>query len=78
MTGTSYGVIAPLTHGVTLLVDEGEFDAGRWYRTLAEQRVTVWYTAPTAIRMLMRAGTEVGAEDTTCPRCGSSPASGSR
>ena len=56
VTGTSYGVIAPLTHGVTVIVDEGEFDAGRWYRTLAEQRVTVWYTAPTAIRMLMRAG----------------------
>ena len=56
VTGTSYGIIAPLTHGLTMLVDEGEFDAHRWYRTLAEQQVTVWYTAPTAIRMLMRAG----------------------
>jgi acetyl-CoA synthetase len=62
VTGTSYGVIAPLTHGVTVLVDEGEFDARRWYRTLAEQRVTVWYTAPTAIRMLMRAGAGLRAE----------------
>ena len=56
VTGTSYGVIAPLTHGVTIVVDEGEFDARRWYATLQQQRVTVWYTAPTAVRMLMRAG----------------------
>ncbi len=56
VTGTSYGVIAPLTVGLTALVDEGEFDARRWYATLAEQHVTIWYTAPTAIRMLMRAG----------------------
>ncbi|MGN6242292.1 MAG: acetate--CoA ligase [Motilibacteraceae bacterium] len=59
VTGTSYGIIAPLTRGATVLVDEGELDARRWYRQLAEQRVTVWYTAPTAIRMLMRAGTEL-------------------
>jgi acetyl-CoA synthetase len=59
VTGTSYGVIAPLTNGVTSIVDEGEFDAERWYRTLQEQRVTVWYTAPTAIRMLMKAGREL-------------------
>ncbi|MCW5657243.1 MAG: acetate--CoA ligase [Burkholderiaceae bacterium] len=58
VTGTSYGIVAPLLHGVTSLVDEGEFDAERWYRTLQDQRVTVWYTAPTAIRMLMKAGPE--------------------
>ncbi len=56
VTGTSYGVIAPLSHGVTTIVDEEEMDADRWYRILAEQRVTVWYTAPTALRMLMKAG----------------------
>jgi acetyl-CoA synthetase len=59
VTGTSYGIISPLTNGITLLVDEGEFDAERWYRILREQRVSVWYTAPTAIRMLMRAGREI-------------------
>jgi acetyl-CoA synthetase len=59
VTGTSYGIIAPLTSGVTSVVDEAEFDAERWYRTLQEQRVTVWYTAPTAIRMLMKAGVEL-------------------
>jgi acetyl-CoA synthetase len=54
VTGTSYGIIAPLTNGVTMIVDEEEFDAERWYRILEEQKVTVWYTAPTAIRMLMK------------------------
>jgi len=56
VTGTSYGIIAPLTHGVTMIVDESEFDAERWYRILETEKVTVWYTAPTAIRMLMKAG----------------------
>jgi acetyl-CoA synthetase len=59
VTGTSYGIIAPLTNAALLLVDAEDFDATRWYRILAEQRVTVWYTAPTAIRMLIKAGTEV-------------------
>ncbi len=54
VTGTSYGISAPLCHGVTLIVDEAEFDADRWYRILEGQQVTVWYTAPTAIRRLMR------------------------
>jgi acetyl-CoA synthetase len=56
VTGTSYGIIAPLTNGVTSIVDEADFDVERWYGILARERVTVWYTAPTAIRMLMRAG----------------------
>jgi acetyl-CoA synthetase len=60
VTGTSYGIVAPLAHGVTSIVDEAEFDAERWYRILREQQVTVWYTAPTAIRMLMKAGSKPG------------------
>jgi acetyl-CoA synthetase len=59
VTGTSYGIIAPLLHGVTSIVDAADFDAERWYAILQEQGVTVWYTAPTAIRMLMKAGVEV-------------------
>ncbi|WP_158861753.1 acetate--CoA ligase [Leifsonia sp. AG29] len=59
VTGTSYGIIAPLVRGVTTIVDEEELDAERWYRILEEQHVTVWYTAPTALRMLMKAGEEV-------------------
>ena len=60
VTGMSYGVIAPLTNGATLLVDEAEFDADRWRRTLQDQKVNVWYTAPTAIRVLMRAARRPG------------------
>jgi len=56
VTGTSYGLVAPLSCGATMLVDEAEFDAERWYETLERERITVFYTAPTAIRMLMRAG----------------------
>ena len=59
VTGTSYGIIAPLTHGITSIVDEAEFDAEHWYATLAEQQVSVWYTAPTALRLLMRLGSEL-------------------
>ncbi|HET8755825.1 MAG TPA: acetate--CoA ligase [Solirubrobacteraceae bacterium] len=62
VTGTSYGIISPLTHGVTLVVDEGEFEARRWYEILERERVTVWYTAPTAVRMLMRAGADLARE----------------
>ncbi|MCS6878289.1 MAG: acetate--CoA ligase [Geminicoccaceae bacterium] len=58
VTGTSYGVIAPLVHGVTNLVVEAEFDAQLWYRILQDEKVTVWYTAPTAIRMMMKLGAE--------------------
>ena len=58
VTGVSYGIIAPLTNGVTLVVDEAEFDARRWYAILARERVNVWYTAPTAIRMLMKVGAD--------------------
>ncbi|MFO0733142.1 MAG: hypothetical protein U0361_19680 [Nitrospiraceae bacterium] len=36
VTGTSYGIIAPLTNGVTAIVDEVEFDAARWYGILQE------------------------------------------
>ena len=59
VTGTSYGIVSPLTHGITSIIDEADFDAERWYGILQEQKVTIWYTAPTAIRMMMKAGIEV-------------------
>jgi acetyl-CoA synthetase len=59
VTGMSYGVIAPLACGARSLVDEEEFDVERWYGLLAGERINVWYTAPTAIRMLMKAGVEL-------------------
>jgi len=58
VTGTSYGIISPLTNGVTSIMDDGDFDAERWYSILRHERVSVWYTAPTAVRMMMKAGAE--------------------
>ena len=57
VTGTSYGIIAPLVCGVTMVVVEAEFDAQLWYDMLEQERINVWYTAPTAIRMMMKLGT---------------------
>ncbi len=54
VTGTSYGILAPLLHGAINLIDEADFDAERWYGILQRERVNIWYTAPTAIRMMMR------------------------
>jgi len=59
VTGTSYGIIAPLTNGITSVIDEADFDAERWYGILQSQKVTIWYSAPTAIRMLMKVGAEI-------------------
>ncbi|WP_114966117.1 acetate--CoA ligase [Alkalilacustris brevis] len=56
VTGMSYGIISPLANRVTMIVDEAEFDLERWYSILEREGVQVWYTAPTAIRMMMRAG----------------------
>jgi acetyl-CoA synthetase len=58
VTGTSYGIIAPLVCGVTNVVVEAEFDAQTWYGVLQQEQVSVWYTAPTAIRMMMKLGAE--------------------
>ena len=62
VTGTSYGIFAPFSNGVTSVIDEGGFGARRWYETIARHKVTVWYTAPTAIRLLMKAGAAVARE----------------
>jgi len=56
VTGTSYGIIGPWANGVTQVVLDAGFNAERWYRTLEAHGVTVWYSAPTAIRLLMREG----------------------
>ncbi|MGW0002782.1 acetate--CoA ligase [Nocardia grenadensis] len=61
VTGMSYGVIAPLSLGTSVVSDEADFDTERWYRILTEEQVSVWYTAPTALRMLMRRGDELPA-----------------
>ncbi len=59
VTGTSYGMFGPWSNGITQAVYEGGFGAKRWYQFIEQQNVTIWYTAPTAIRMLMKAGDEL-------------------
>ena len=59
VTGTSYGIFAPWLNGVTNVVVGGRFSPESWYGALEDLKVTVWYSAPTAFRMLMGAGDEV-------------------
>jgi len=56
VTGTSYGIIGPWSNGVTQVVLDSGFNAERWYQLIAKHGITVWYSAPTAIRLLMREG----------------------
>jgi len=56
VTGTSYGIFAPWLNAATNVIRGGRFDPEGWYETIERHRVTVWYSAPTAFRMLMAAG----------------------
>lgn len=56
ITSTAYALITPLVSGCTSVVDEADFDPRRWYGVLKDEKVTVWYTTPTHIRMMMRFG----------------------
>lgn len=55
VTGIVYSILSNWALGVTTLVHNGRFDPDKWYSLLQKHKVTVWYTAPTAIRMLMAA-----------------------
>ena len=57
VTGTSYGIIGPWSNGITQAVLDSGFGADRWYGFIERRRISVWYSAPTAIRLLMREGT---------------------
>jgi len=59
VTGTSYGIIGPWSLGITQCVLDTGFGAENWYKFIEKHKVTVWYSAPTAIRSLMKAGDEV-------------------
>ena len=54
VTGTSYGIIGPWSLGVTQVHYGGMYNPARWFDILQKERVTIWYSAPTALRMLMR------------------------
>lgn len=59
VTGTVYGIFGPWSNGASVVTYEGRFDARSWYQLIDRLHVTVWYTAPTALRMLMKTGDEV-------------------
>ena len=54
ITGLVYGIIAPLQAGTSQVQFSGGYNAEAWMRILEERGVNVWYTAPTALRMLMQ------------------------
>ena len=59
ITGTSYGIFGPWLNGVTNVVLGGRFSPEAWYQTIEQYKITVWYSAPTAFRMLMGAGDDI-------------------
>jgi acetyl-CoA synthetase len=59
VTGTVYGIFGPWSLGASTITYEGRFDAAAWYKVIEKFHVSVWYTAPTALRMLMKAGEDV-------------------
>ncbi len=54
VTGTSYGIIGPWSQGITQVHFGGSYNAETWFNILESEQVNVWYTAPTALRMLMQ------------------------
>jgi acyl-coenzyme A synthetase/AMP-(fatty) acid ligase len=66
VTGTSYGIISPLTHGLTCVVDEADIDAERWYRILQDERVTL--AAADAAHPPFRGGERPGLQRGEDPR----------
>ncbi len=59
VTGIAYEIMGSWSNGATQVVHEGRFDPEKWYQILSEYKVTVWYTAPTAVRMLMAKGVDL-------------------
>jgi len=59
VTGVVYGVLGPWSNGITQVGLGGRFDPDRWYKTIQDHKVSIWYTAPTAVRMLMAKGDEL-------------------
>lgn len=59
VTGIAYGILGSWANGTTSLTFDGRFDADIWYKLLEKYKITIWYTAPTAIRMLMAKGIEI-------------------
>lgn len=59
VTGTSYGIFAPWLNGISNVIRGGRFNPEKWYETIEKLKITVWYSAPTAFRLLMAAGSDL-------------------
>lgn len=59
VTGTSYGIIGPWSMGITQCILDSGFSAETWYKFIEKYRISMWYSSPTAIRSLMKAGNDV-------------------
>jgi len=59
ITGVAYGILGTWSLGASVVCYDGRFDPEKWYEVLEKYQVSVWYTAPTAIRMLERAGDQL-------------------
>jgi acetyl-CoA synthetase len=69
VTGVVYGCLGPWSCGATQVGLGGRFDPERWYKAIQDHRISIWYTAPTAVRMLMAKGDDIPAKyDLSCLR----------
>jgi acetyl-CoA synthetase len=59
VTGTSYGIIGPWSLGITQCILDAGFSSNTWYKFIEKYKITSWYSSPTAIRSLMKAGDEI-------------------
>lgn len=59
VTGIAYSILGSWAMGTASLIYSGRFDPEKWYRLIQDYKVTIWYTAPTAIRMLMAKGKDL-------------------
>ena len=59
VTGIAYEILGSWSNGAATVVYNGRFDPEVWYQIIQDYKVNVWYTAPTAIRMLQAAGSDL-------------------
>lgn len=59
VTGIAYGILGSWANGASAVVHGGRFSPEAWYQIIQDYKVTIWYTAPTAVRMLAAKGTDV-------------------
>ena len=59
VTGIVYQILGTLSNGASEVIYNGRFNADNWYKIIEKYKVNIWYTAPTAVRMLMKEGSDL-------------------